>query len=193
MAKPARKLWYVVRTNVQAEEKALMNIRKSGYDAYLPRMRKDIVHHRTKAIITREFVLFNRYLFVEQPAVGADWYTLRKCEGVECVLGINGTPIPVPSNAVERFREAETDMQFDDTRAAKIHRGEIEKTHEREVRKRFPKNRHIDVLAGPFGGFAGQVVGVTSRLTIKAMLNIFGGLVPVEFDAADIRPEERAA
>lgn len=184
----AGKLWYVVRTNIRCEDKAASNLRAAGYEVYLPKMRKDMIHHRTKAVITREFVLFNRYLFAAQPATGADWYTLRSSEGVECVLGVDGVPMPVPAASVEAFRNAEIDMQFDDTKAARLHRGEIERTHELELRKRFKARRSVRVLNGPFGGFAGQVESITGRLTIKAMILIFGRMTTVEFAPADLEP-----
>jgi transcriptional antiterminator NusG len=34
--------WYVVRTNVKAEDKASANIRKAGYDVYYPRRRVEV-------------------------------------------------------------------------------------------------------------------------------------------------------
>ena len=58
------KLWYVVRTNIKCEKRALSALTAAGYEAYLPLMRRDVVHHRTKKVITKELVLFNRYLFV---------------------------------------------------------------------------------------------------------------------------------
>lgn len=183
------RLWYVCRTNIRSEDKAEANLRAAGYETYLPKMRKDIIHHRSKAIITREFVLFNRYLFAAQPAIGADWYTLRQCEGVESVLGINGTPMPVPAAHIERFRNAEIDMLFDDTHAAKVHRGEIERTQKEQIRKTFRAGSSKRVVNGPFGGFCALVTNVTGRDTIKAMVSIFGGMVPVEFQPEDLAAE----
>lgn len=179
--------WYVVRTNIKCEDRAASSLHAAGYDVYLPRMRKDIVHHRTKCVLTKEFPLFNRYLFVGMS--NSDFYTARACDGVECFLGINGTPIRVPAAHVERFFTAEINMEFDDTTKAKIHRGEIEKDAKRQLKRTFPKGASVQVKdSHPFGGFFGQVVSVSGKGKIKAMLEIFGGLTPVEFDAADIEP-----
>ena len=116
------KLWYVVRTNIKCEKRALAALTGAGYEAYLPLMRRDVVHHRTKKVVTKELVLFNRYLFVAQPARDADWFRLRRCDGVETVLGANGRYLPVDARAVEAFRQAEAELEFDETRAARLRR-----------------------------------------------------------------------
>ena len=97
------KLWYVVRTNIKCEKRALAALTGAGYEAYLPLMRRDVVHHRTKKVVTKEFVLFNRYLFVAQPAEGADWFRLRRCDGVEAVLGSGGRYLPVDARTVAAY------------------------------------------------------------------------------------------
>jgi transcriptional antiterminator NusG len=80
------KHWYVVRTNVKAEDKASANIRKAGYDVYYPRRRVEVKNKRTHTYTTRETPLMPRdvfvgYLnpietssrFVAAPALNASW------------------------------------------------------------------------------------------------------------------------
>ena len=192
----AGKVWFVVRTNIKCEEKATDNLRAAGFEVYLPRMRKDIVHHRTKCIITREFPLFNRYLFVGMPLDRSQQHFgfVRACEGVECILGSGGVYLPVPVRAIDDFMAAEMDMQFDDTRAAKIHRGEIEANTRAQYRKMFPKGSSFLVKeSAKFGGFYGEVQSVSGRGKVTAMLRLFNGLVPVEFEAGDLISINNAA
>lgn len=202
MAKAAKRLWYVVRTNIKCEDKAARNLRQAGYRVYLPKMRKDIVHHRTKKRITRSFVLFNRYLFVGVPAENPNWYKLRACEGVECVLGEDGPEgrryLPVPRETVASFIMAQRNLDFDATRRAEIKRKEIGRTEKQTLKMRFPVGSRFRVKKDwqhdhPFGGFYGQVVKVAGRRKIKAMMEIFATLVPIEIDPSDIEPVERAA
>ena len=101
-------------------------------------MRRDVVHHRTKKVVTKELVLFNRYLFVAQPAAGADWFRLRRCDGVEAVLGSGGRYLPVDARAVEAFRRAEAELEFDETRAARLRRKEIGRTRKATAAMQFP-------------------------------------------------------
>ena len=142
------KLWYVVRTNIKCEKRALSALTAAGYEAYLPLMRRDVVHHRTKKVVTKELVLFNRYLFVAQPAAGADWFRLRRCDGVEAVLGSGGRYFPVDAHAVEAFRRAEAELEFDETRAARLRRKEIGRTRKATAAMQFPAGADIRVKKG---------------------------------------------
>lgn len=160
------------------------SLRDEGFDCYFPRMRKEIVHHRTNKIIVRRFPLFAGYIFVN--GLSRNGVSVLDCDGVSYVLGNDGRPFPVPSMIVERFRSAEGDLQFDDTTEAKIHRGEIEKSKRGQLQVQFGKGRRVNVVGGPFSSFAAKVEGITSRDTIKAVVEIFGRLTPVEFDASDL-------
>lgn len=186
--------WYVVYTGIQWEDRVAESLRLAGFDTYYPRMRKDIIHHRTKCIITKTFPLFNRYLFVAVPtgAFGA----IREVDGVECFLGVGGTPLPVPGRLVAEFQTAEMDMQFDDTKAAKVHRGEILANEKAQLAAIFHQGRGVRVREGhSLSGFYGQVVKAKGKSKVKAMIEIFGGLVPVEFEGGDLEPldETKAA
>ena len=180
-----------MRTNIKCEKRALAALIAAGYEAYLPLMRRDVVHHRTKKLITREFVLFNRYLFVAQPAAGADWFRLRRCDGVEAVLGSGGRYQPVDARAVEAFRRAEVELEFDETRAARLRRKEIGRTRKATAAMQFPAGAAIRVRkdfahAHPFGGFFGKVESVRGRGVVTAMIELFGRLTPVEFQPDEI-------
>jgi transcriptional antiterminator NusG len=177
------KHWFVIRANIKCEEKAVENLRLAGYETYYPRYRVEVKNKRTKIYHVRERPLMMRYLFVAQPKKDADWFTLRKCEGVEAVLGVNGTPIRVPFKDVERIFLAEVDMQFDDTRAARIHRKEEAATRKATLEMRFAKGTTHVIKSGPFESFLAEVEEVTKAGDIKAIVSLFGRLTPCVFDA----------
>ena len=91
--------WFVVRTNIRCERRASRSLRAAGYRVYWPQMRKSSIHHRTKKRIFKRLGLLVGYVFVRMTRLSTDgrpdWYTLRSCDGVECVLGIDGKPISV--------------------------------------------------------------------------------------------------
>lgn len=60
--------------------------------------------------------LFNRYMFIEMPSENADWLTVRRGSGVECVLGINGKPFPVPGHQIEQCIREFDSGAFDELR-----------------------------------------------------------------------------
>lgn len=184
--------WYVVQTNIKCEEKATGNLSDAGITVYYPCYRKEIVHHRTKKIVTKTYPLFRGYLFVSMPAVGADWFTLRRCEGVESILGVEGRPIPVPAKSVEQFIAAQEDLQFDQTDKARKHRGEIKKTRKEQIRSTFTPGKLVTINRGTFQGFSGHVAPLKGGEEVKwndkveVMISLLNGLVPVQFPVDDL-------
>lgn len=146
------KAWFVVRTFAGEEQSASYELHKLGYEAYCPMMRYEKEHHRTKAKLIKERPLLPGYLFAAQPRKVGDkeWIDFNAMQKqpekhedkkvFRKVLRIkkDGAFTTVPGKMVEGFQIAEMALAFDDTTAAKIHRGEMEKTQEAEYRKRFP-------------------------------------------------------
>jgi transcription antitermination factor NusG len=142
-------------------------------------MRKDVVHHRSKKWITKRLVLFNRYIFIRMTtARKQDFYTLRDCDGVESILGINGTPAIIPRETVAQFMLAQRRRQFDD-----IHVNlESGRARRNKASSRFRLGTLVRALDGPFTSFAGHVTNITGRGMIKVAIEIFGRLSPIEFE-----------
>lgn len=177
--------WYVVRTNIKCEEKAERNLRRAGFSTYSPMARLERFNKRRKVWVETELRLMPRYLFVETSGE-VPWYILRACEGVEKVLGADGTPCRLHDAEEKALRDvmaAEADLLFDTTRAAKIRRGEIGKTKRDTVRMRFPVGTPIRITDGPFAQFFAQVTNVTGKGKLQALVMIFGHLSPVEIPA----------
>ena len=172
--------WYVVRTNIKCERKAAHSLRRAGIDCYLPTMREERKNKRTHTYRTSEKALMPRYLFA---GTTLDPYFIRLCEGVEGVLGTfghRGAPISVSPEAVEQILIAEIDLQFDETRAARIHRQEEAKTKKATTELRFFPGAEIEITDGVWKGFSGLVEQVTTRGNVQALVDVFGRLTPVE-------------
>jgi len=186
------KRWYVVRTNVKCERKAADNLRKAGFDQYLPMRRVEKWNKRLNIYRMSETPLMLRYLFVGLP-VGAEHFGLvRACEGVEGILGDHDYhPIGVPARAVEEIFLAETDMQFDDTRAARIHRKEEARTKKATLAMTFAATSEWLVSDGPFASFNATVEAVTSAGLVRALVYIFGRSTVVEFEPKQLSPIRR--
>jgi transcriptional antiterminator NusG len=179
--------WFVVRTNIKCEQKATDNIRAAGFDVYYPRHRVERQNRRTNTYIVKEFPLMMRYVFVGLRQDDLAFGFVRACEGVECLLGVNGTPIRVPASIVESILDAEINLEFDDTRDARIHRKEEAKTRKETMRMKFPQGGQVEITDGPFSGFQGFVDGFTSRGDIEVLVNLFGRMSPVEMRSSQLQ------
>lgn len=177
-AKPTDTVWYVVQTNIKCEARAEKALRAARYRVYAPKMKKTIIHHRTKEYIDRTFALFNRYLFVGAPRGKIDWFVVRSRDGVEKVLGIDGVPISVDRKLIGDVMLAQRRGAFNDL---------ISKSKRATIEKRHPIGSRLMVRPNtPFPGFHGQVTGVTGRGTVKALIQVLGRLTPVELKPEDI-------
>jgi transcription termination/antitermination protein NusG len=83
--------WYVVRTNVKAEDKASANIRKAGYDVYYPRRRVEVKNKRTHTTDPRNPADAARCVR-GLPQADRNFFKVRGCAGVECILGAPNAP-----------------------------------------------------------------------------------------------------
>ena len=166
--------WYVIRTNPKCEERATADLEAAGFEVVFPMLRKEIIHNRTKKKISRVFPLFNRYLFLAMP-VCEDWYSVRKANGVECVLGVNGCPEPIPAEFIERLKWQIETGAFD----------------ERETSKpSLQPGDEVQVQRGVLTGYYLKVKSVTGRGTVKLLTDMFKSLDEVEISLAMV---EKAA
>lgn len=182
--------WFVLQTTLHGEKDAQEALKERGFDTYLPIMRKETYRRQSRKTVVIELLLLNRYLFAELPDDPEKWRDVRKIEEVKGVLGCNGKPQPIKEEVIRRFVTAQANLEFDDTREAKIKRKEIGRNRKQTTAMRYPVGSRLRALSGPFGGFAGHVVSVTGRGTVKAMLSIFGGMTLVEFAAEAVEPNQ---
>ncbi|MEK1866655.1 MAG: transcription termination/antitermination NusG family protein [Ensifer adhaerens] len=184
------KHWFVVRTNVRCEEKASTNIRKAGYDVYYPRRRVEVKNKRTHTYTTLENPLMPRYLFVGLLQSDRNFFKVRGCDGVDCILAVDGRPARISADHVEAIYLAEVDLQFDDTRAARIHRKEEARSKKAKTESEFSPGRSIFVTerGSPFATFGGVVDAVTNAGRVIALIDIFGRMTPVEFEPRQLTP-----
>lgn len=187
--------WWVLRTNIKAEAKAERNLKAAGFRTYAPWQKFERLNRRKRVWVQHEMRLAPRYLFLETQGE-VPWYEIRACEGVECVLGVEGRPIPlngVQTQQLEALMAAEADYAFDETRAGKLHRREIGKTKKETTRMRFPVGSKVRISDGPFTSFNGEVTNVNGRGHLTVMANIFGRLTPVEFEPRQVEAIATAA
>lgn len=97
--------WFVVRTHPNGEFKALNNILRQGFDAYLPRYMKRRRHARKTDNVQKP--LFPGYLFVGMDLETARWRALNSTFGVSELICHSGRPAPVPDEIIDDIRHHE--------------------------------------------------------------------------------------
>ena len=154
--------WHVIHTHVNAEWKALANLRRQGFEAYLPRYRK-IRHHarKTDAVAAP---LFPRYLFLRLDAAKERWRAVLSTFGVATLICRDGMPAPVPEGIVEAIMAREDSQAFVDlTRQAAFKPGDA-----------------VQVVAGPFADQVAQFQGLSASERVILLFDILGRKLRIE-------------
>lgn len=162
--------WYAVRTNPKCEDRALSSIAAEGFEAYAPKARKHIVHHRTRVLTPKVYPMLVGYALVSLPSA-AHASHIRGCDGVKAVLGVNGVPLPLPTREFEAIRSAEARMD------------ELFLRRERELLRKdhnFKPGDRVHFSRGAWKGFEATVMDGRSKRAISVMMQVFGGMTEVE-------------
>ncbi len=100
-----RSRWYVVHTQPNRETRALINLQRQGFTAYLPKFQRVRRHARKTETVSRP--LFPRYLFVQLDLTREAWRSIHSTFGVSQLLSKGEEPVPVPIGVVEEIHARE--------------------------------------------------------------------------------------
>jgi transcription antitermination factor NusG len=166
--------WYVATCRTGSEERAWLELRAGGIEAYFPRSLRKVFNRRCRVHRTIESAAIPGYLFL---AGDIDWGKLhadRNFEHVGRPLGIDG-PLPVPGSVVQQISVDEMAGAFDTTGATK-------KANHAKLKERFPSGMRVKAREGLLSGFEVVVEAVTAKDRIRALANVLGRMVAVEFE-----------
>ena len=99
------KKWFVVRTKAQLEGRALWHLKNQGFDAYLPRYRKQIRHARKMQTVLRP--LFPGYVFVSMDMAQQRWRSINGTAGVISLVQFGNKPAVMSSEMIDVIRGRE--------------------------------------------------------------------------------------
>lgn len=178
--------WVVVRTNIRCERRACRSLRAAGYKVYYPTFRKSVLHRRTKKRIIRRYSMMPGYILVRMTKL--DWFTLRRCDGVEAVLGVRGEPYAISTAEVAHMMQTQRSRKMDSVYVEKV----SGKQRQKHLAGIYFKGRRVRAKEGPMAGMYLEVDSVTAQGRISAMMSLFGRLTPVEFEETAIEPLDNA-
>jgi transcriptional antiterminator RfaH len=165
MSELASSRWYVVQTQVNGEAKAAQNLRRQGFDIYLPRYLKRRKHARKIDFIAKP--LFPRYMFVAIDLATQRWRCIQSSLGVSRLVCIGDVPAPVPEGVVSALKEREDNKGF----------------VRMDVWPAFALGDKVRVLAGAFMDNAGLFNGIADHDRVSILLDMLGRKVRILLDA----------
>lgn len=102
---PSGQQWYVVQTHPHAEGKAVVHLRRQGFEVYLPRYAKRRRHARRVEVMASP--LFPRYLFVAIDLMHQRWRVIRSTVGVANLVCSGDEPAPIAGDVISRLKRRE--------------------------------------------------------------------------------------
>lgn len=157
--------WYVVQTQVNGEAKAAENLRRQGYEAYLPRYLKRRRHARKTDFTAKP--LFPRYMFVAIDMATQRWRSVQSTVGVSRLVTNGDSPAVVPEGVVRALKAREDTKGFVNMDAGPA----------------FAPGDKVRVLAGAFMDNAGLFNGMADHDRVSILLDMLGRKVRVLLDA----------
>jgi len=163
-------LWCVVQTRVNQEEKAALNLRRQGFEIYLPRYLKTRRHARKVDTVARP--LFPRYLFVLlNPKKGA-WASINSTFGVSSLVYSGARPATLEAGIIDAIRSEEADDGYVDLKPLKS----------------IKTGSRVEVIEGAFSHCMGLFEGFTDLDRVAILLDMLGRKVRVILRHTSVEP-----
>jgi len=157
--------WYVVQTQANGEFRASENLRRQGFEVYLPRYLKRRRHARKIDFTAKP--LFPRYVFVAIDMATQRWRAILSTFGVTSLISNGDDPAMLPEGIVRGLRAREDNKGF------------ITMNSE----PGFARGDKVRVLAGAFIDSAALFDGAADHDRVSILLDILGRKVRVLLDA----------
>ena len=157
--------WYVLKTRVNGETKAAENLRRQGYEIYLPRYLKRRRHARRIDFVAKP--LFPRYMFVTIDMATQRWRSIQSTLGVSHLVTNGNEPAVVPGGVVSALKVREDAKGFVKLDAVVM----------------FARGDKVRVLGGAFMDNVGLFDGMTDHDRVAILLDVLGRKARVLIDA----------
>jgi transcriptional antiterminator RfaH len=153
--------WYPLYTKSRHEKKAFENLRKAGYEAFLPLKKAQRQWSDRKKIIDMPLIpsyVFSRFHRHEMNDV-------LKIYGVARYIRFNGKPAHIRDNEIELLKKAiETDNKIN------LANGDLK------------KGSIVEILSGPFKGYHGKVIRSSGNKKLVIELDAINQIFHVTLD-----------
>jgi transcriptional antiterminator RfaH len=160
--------WYLVQTHPHAEAKAALNLRRQGFQCYLPRYARKRRHAGRTDFVAAP--LFPRYLFVGIDLSAQRWRSILSTVGVSRLVCFGDTPAKVPGPVVDGL------IAMHDPRGCV----------QLPTRPQLRPGDEVCIANGPFASHLGLVEGMSDERRVAILLDLLGRKVRVLIDIGAI-------
>jgi transcriptional antiterminator RfaH len=156
--------WFVIHTKPRQEQRALENLERQGYQAWLPTIELEKLR---RGKLTRVIEpMFSRYLFIQLDKTQSNWSPIRSTLGVSKLVSFGNVPAVVPDALIEALRQADGSQQ-----ELLLKEGDA-----------------VQFVSGPLQGLEGILEQRDGELRAMVLIELISQPQRVRADIGDLRP-----
>ena len=156
--------WFVIHTKPRQEQRALENLERQGYLAWLPTIELEKLR---RGKLTRVIEpMFSRYLFIQLDKTQSNWSPIRSTLGVNKLVSFGNVPAVVPDALIKALRQADGSQQ-----ELLLKEGDA-----------------VQFVGGPLQGLEGILEQRDGELRAMVLIELISQPQRVRADIGDLRP-----
>ena len=147
--------WYVARTQPRKEAFGLANLRRQGFESFLPCIARTVRHARRTRTVRAP--LFPGYVFVRFDPDQVQWRCINGTFGLIGLIMAGDRPQPVPRGIVETLQRS------------------VDNTGLVDAGSDLRPGQGVRILSGPFADLVGELQSLDDSGRARVLLEIMGG------------------
>ena len=160
-------VWLLVYTKPKEEQKANENLKKQGFETFLPQ----IIPSNLKNEISSLVPVFPRYIFVKVNLYLENWTLINSTFGVSKIVTFSDNLTPIPEQIIDLLK-------------SKLDKPHIYKEYTEEVD--YKEGEEVTIKDGKFAGLDAIFLSRKSKDRVRLLLQFLSTTVVAEIDSSQM-------
>jgi len=156
--------WYAIHSKPRQEERALENLQRQGFEAWLPLMEVEKVL-RSKLMRVIE-PMFSRYLFIRLDTEQTNWSPIRSTLGVSKLVSFGNRPAVVSDDLIVALKNLP----------------------KQETQRLIQPGQQVKIVSGPLRGLEGIYQQSDGEMRAMVLIELLNKQHRIVTDMQDLRP-----
>ncbi len=156
--------WYAIHSKPRQEERALDNLQRQGFEAWLPMLTVEKVLRGKLANVTEP--MFSRYLFIRLDIEQTNWSPIRSTLGVSRLVSFGNRPAVVADELIQA----------------------LQTVPQRAPERLFQPGQTIKIVSGPLKGIEGIFQQADGEHRAMVLIDLLNKQHRVTTQMQDLRP-----
>ena len=156
--------WYAIHSKPRQEERALENLQRQGFEAWLPLLTVEKVL-RSKLVQVVE-PMFSRYLFIRLDTEQTNWSPIRSTLGVSKLVSFGNRPAVVADELIEALQQMP----------------------EQAPQRLIQPGQQVKIVSGPLRGLEGIYQQADGELRAMVLIELLNKQHRIVTEMQDLRP-----